>query len=138
MKKVLYHGTNGDFDSFDFSRCGSATEDMSSTGALGAWFTDKYEYAECYASNVDGSTIYAAIVDTGCFDNTWEQEGLETLVEENGAEDSRAMIEAEGHNGIVSYTCQGAEYCAFSVESIERMWTVDSPLSEDEIAEIED
>ncbi len=136
-RKVLYHGTKGEFSNFDFSLCGEATKDMSCTGGLGVWFTDSHWYASRYAENAGGGTVYAVLVDTGLFDNSWGPDELERFVEEYGVEAARQMIMDEGYNGIVSYTAFGTEYCAFTEESIGRMWVVYGPLSEEEIEELE-
>lgn len=137
MKKVLYHGTGSEFCAFDFSRCGSSTADMSGTGALGAWFTDDYEYAVCYARNAGGNTIYAALVDVGCIGDAWTSEDIERFVEANGIEAARAMLQDEGVTGVMVAGWTGNEYCVFSADLITRMWRVNGPLSDDEIAELE-
>ena len=138
-RKVLYHGTKSEFEfpSFDFSRGGEATKDTSCMGGLGVWFTDSHWYASRFAENAGGSTVYAVLVDTGLFDNSWRFDDLERFVEEHGVEAARQMIMDEGYDGVVSYTPFGTEYCAFTAESIGRMWVVDGPLSEEEIEELE-
>ena len=111
MQNVLYHGTKSEFNAFDFSRCGSATPDMSATGGLGAWFTDCYEYVQAYARNAGGNTIYAALVDTGCIGDGWTSEDIEAFVEERGTDGARAALQDEGAtvSALVRRTGQGLE-----------------------------
>lgn len=119
----LYHGTNNKFETVDFSKAGSVTEDMSCTGGLGFWMTENLEYARCYARNAafnGGEAVVLVVeVDDSNFDNTWEPTSLEAFVAEVGANEARrTMMDDEGHNGLINYTDFGTEYCAFDNDSI--------------------
>lgn len=118
----VYHGTNSEFQKFDFGKLGDNTLDMSPAGVMGAFFTNSLRYASDYAAyaaqNGGEPTILVAnikIENPADYNNI----DLEALESPEAALELKEMLIAEGYDGLRIDTSYGeTEYCVFSQNQI--------------------
>lgn len=118
--KVVYHGTDGDFDTFSEEFYGEAT----GVGDLGEgfYFTDRPDIASDFAGQSSPSVmpVYLDIKNPATNDAMQSDEVLSAIDDDMGFVETREVLESLGYDGVIYDHGEqgGVEYVAFRPEQI--------------------